>query len=312
VNSTFQPRVLVAFIALAVLAGPVTSFVLGPGEIGSDYLGPAGAAVASGAAGATLLGAAALRRERLPRASQWIAMLALLAPQWLEGLLALPGIRGLSALHGTPWGVAFLVALAAPLWLALLSALQAIRDEVPRAVSGASIAGMGAVCLMVPGSAYTVTPKEIPVAVVQVLLGVLTVFSWSYAKPRLAASGTFAVAGCFALLTALGSVAMLPFTPSMPAPLEWREAMLPLLLAALRNAVMWWLWFWLLQRMTLAAFGMRALAAWTAAIAPGFLVFGFLSWRADVAVGISLCALVVALRARAADEQPLALGLESP
>jgi hypothetical protein len=84
------------------------------------------------------------------------------------------------------------------------------------------------------------------------------------------------------------------------------------LIMALVSAASWWLWFWLLQRMTMAAFGMRALAAWAAALLPGFLMYGFLSWRIDAAVAISLAALVIAVRARVTDEQPLALGLESP
>jgi hypothetical protein len=60
---------------------------------------------------------------------------------------------------------------------------------------------------------------------------------------------------------------------------------------------------------TLGAFGMRALAAWLAAVIPGLAAFGFRDWRADAAVVIALGAVVVALRARVAEEQPVALGL---
>jgi hypothetical protein len=42
------------------------------------------------------------------------------------------------------------------------------------------------------------------------------------------------------------------------------------------------------------------------------VLFGFMSWRIDVALAIAVAAIVVALRARVADEQPLALGLGGP
>jgi drug/metabolite transporter (DMT)-like permease len=245
----------------------------------------------------------------MPRSSALRALAALFVPQLLAGLVN-PAVRAVPALHGTPWGVAFFVSLAAPLWLGLLAALQLVPDEMPRAVAGASIAGIGAACLILPGDAYTVGPNQIPVAALYVLLGVLTVFSWSYARPRLAGTGTAAAAGCFLLLTALSQIALRPILArDLPVPLGWRDAMLPLLLSALVSAASWWLWFWLLERMTLAAFGMRALAAWLASLLPGLLMFGFLSWRVDAAAAIGMAALVVALRARTADEQPLALGL---
>ena len=42
---------------------------------------------------------------------------------------------------------------------------------------------------------------------------------------------------------------------------------------------------------------------------PGFVMGGFTQWRVDLALAIAVGAIVVALRARVADEQPLALGL---
>ena len=86
---------------------------------------------------------------------------------------------------------------------------------------------------------------------------------------------------------------------------------LPVLCDAATLAATWWLWFWLLQRMTLAAFGMRALAAWASALLPGFAIFGFRQWRIDAALAIAVAAIVVALRARVAEEQPMALGLDT-
>ncbi len=309
-KSTSQPRVLIAFIALALLAGPVSGFISSPMGLGGAWLGPLWTAAASGLAGLLLLVLALARRESLPRGAGLLALLALSLPPWLDGLLSAGITRSVHLLHETPWGVALLVSLAAPLWLALLSALQLVRDEVPRAVAGASIAGIGAVTLMIPEAAYTPALNQIPVAALHILLAVLAVLSWSYARPRLAANSTAATAGCFLLLTALGQAALLPLTArDLPSSLSLREAALPLLLTTAVSAASWLLWFWLLERMSLAAFSLRALAAWTAAILPGFLMMGFLSWRVDAAVTISLAALVTALRARAADEQPLALGL---
>jgi len=92
-------------------------------------------------------------------------------------------------------------------------------------------------------------------------------------------------------------------------PIEWREMAIQLLVQAAVTACLWSLWFWLLERMPLAAFGMRALAVWAASIIPGFMLLGFMNWRVDVALAIAVAALVVALRARVADEQPTALGL---
>jgi hypothetical protein len=61
--------------------------------------------------------------------------------------------------------------------------------------------------------------------------------------------------------------------------------------------------------MTLAAFSMGSLAMWSAATIPGVVLFAFMSWRVDLAGVIALSALVLALRARVAEEQPVALGL---
>jgi hypothetical protein len=86
---------------------------------------------------------------------------------------------------------------------------------------------------------------------------------------------------------------------------------LPLAVQAAVIAGSWCLWFWLLQRISLAAFGMRDLAMWTASIVPGFVLLGFLNWRVDLALAIAVSAIVVALRAPPREEQPTALGLDS-
>jgi hypothetical protein len=96
-------------------------------------------------------------------------------------------------------------------------------------------------------------------------------------------------------------------------PVDWREVAIPLLVQAAVIGATWWLWFWLLERMTLAAFGMRAVAVWAAvlifALANSSLRDSRTGWRMEVALAIAVGAIVVALRARVSEEQPVALGL---
>ena len=110
--------------------------------------------------------------------------LALLVPQWLLSLLAPPFVRSLPWLHQTGWGVAFLLSLAAPLWLALLSALQLAEVEVPRKLAGAAIAGIAAVCLVIPTDAFRVAANQAPVLALQILLSIIVVFTWAYSAPK--------------------------------------------------------------------------------------------------------------------------------
>jgi hypothetical protein len=305
--------VIAAFIALAVLAGPITTFAFTPFPFAMPGWTPLGSAVSSALAGTVLLLIGGARKRRKLDGRQWLALLVLLLPQWLGSPLTAPSIRSFPWLHETSWGVAFLLTLAAPLWLALLSALQFVTVQVPRAVVGATIVGIAAVCLVIPSEAYAIAPRQTTVLVLQLLLAVFTVFSWMYARPRLAGTGVLATAGSYLLLSALGSAGfLLLLERSAWQQPEWREMVVPMLVQAAVIGATWVLWFWLLERMTLAAFGMRALATWTASIAPGFVLLGFMSWRIDVALSISVGAIVVALRARVADEQPVALGLGGP
>jgi hypothetical protein len=246
------------------------------------------------------------------QARHWLVLLVLLLPQWLGVAMTAPAIRSFAWLHEAPWGVAFLLSLAAPLWLALLSALQIVSVPVPRAVVGATLAGIAAVCLVLPTEAYSLTPKQAPVLLLQLLLNILVVFTWTYAAPRLGEVGALASAGSYLLLSALGSAGQsLLFERSAWPAAEWRGLAIPLLVQAILVACLWSLWFWLLERMTLSAFGMRALATWTASILPGFVLLGFLRWRVDVALAIAVAAIVIALRARVGEEQPTALGLNT-
>jgi hypothetical protein len=190
--------------------------------------------------------------------------------------------------------------------------MEWISVEVPRAAIGAAIAGIGAVYLVIPADSYKLAWNQTPVLVIQLLLSIAVVWSWAYAAPRLADAGTSIVAASFLFLNALGSAGFsLLYERSAWQPVDWGGVRVPLLMEAAVVACSCWLWFWLLERMALAAFSMRALAVWTAALIPGFVMFGFLQWREDAALAIALAAIAVALRARVAEEQPTALGLNS-
>jgi hypothetical protein len=120
------------------------------------------------------------------------------------------------------------------------------------------------------------------------------------------------VAGSYLLLSALGNAGLsLVLDRRSWQPFAWREMAVPLLAQAAVIGCSWYLWFWLLQRISLAAFGMRALATWTASILPGFVLFGFLSWRVDLALAIAVAAIAVSLRAPRREEQPVTLGLSA-
>jgi hypothetical protein len=310
VSAAPSGRVVAAFIALAVLAGPVSTFAFTPFASSVQWQTTLGSALSSVLAGTGLLLICVARKRRMLHAKEWLVLLVLLMPQWLAALLTAPIVRSFPWLHETRWGLAFLLTLAAPLSLALLSALQIVSVQVPRAVVGATIAGIAAVCLVIPTDAYAIDPKQTPALVLQLLLNILIVFTWTYAAPRLAGVSALAAAGSYLLLSALGNAGLsLLFERSARQPIEWQEQAIPLLLQAAVIACLWVLWFWLLERMTLAAFGMRALAMWTASILPGFALPAFFSGRVDVALVIAVGAIVIALRARVTDERPTALGL---
>jgi drug/metabolite transporter (DMT)-like permease len=297
-------RVIAAFVALALVAGPIASVASNPFYFGLQWPTPLSSAIASGTAGALLLAWCVAKRRPLPHKREWLVLPVLLVPEFASNVSLAPW------LHETRWGVMFLIRLAAPLWLALLCAIQVVRAEVPRATVGASIAGIGAVCLITPVDAFGVPANQVPMAAVHLLLGVATVFTWSFAVPRLANASAIACAGGFLLLEAVlkfGSLRLspIPFRQS----LDWPEAWPALAVQAAVAGCTSCLWFWLLQRMRLAAFSMGSLAMWTATISPGFVLFGFLNWRLDVALVIAVAAVVVGLRAQIVDEQPTALGL---
>lgn len=305
-------RVWLGFVALALLAGPVRTFTTNAFATAMSLQTLAGGALSGLVAGIVLLLISVARRERMPDRSQGSALLVLLLPQWLAVPLTAPFVNSIPGLHEVRWGVLLTLALAAPLWLGLLSSMEWISVEVPRAAIGASIAGIGAVYLVIPADSYHLEWNQAPVLAIQLLLSIAIVWSWAYAAPRLAGAGTSIVAGSFLLLSTLGDAGLsLLYERSAWQPVDWTGVPVPLLMEAGVVACSCWLWFWLLQRMTLAGFSMRALAAWVAGLIPAFVMFGFLEWREDAALAIALAALAVALRARVAEELPTALGLNS-
>jgi hypothetical protein len=301
--------VYVAFSVLAILAGPIDGYVADAVLVATNAQLFAGMALASLLGGAGLIGYAILRGESLPRAAQWGVLVFLLAPQWCSVVLgSLAGT--VPWLHGIGEGTAFLLNLAAPLWLGLVAASDLIQIEVPVACIVSAIAGMGAVLLVIPANSYRLGWVQAPMLLLQILLGIATVVSWAIARLRVERRSIAGTAGCYLLLSGVGNACFaLVYERGSWQPLDWHALIAPLLCDAALLAAMWCLWFWLLRRVTLGAFGMRGLAAWAATALPAFVSLGLLQWRVDVAVSIAVAAVAVALRARSADEQPTALGL---
>jgi hypothetical protein len=301
--------VYAAFVAWAVLTGVVNGYVSGPFVYAMNLQVFAGEALCGVVGAAVLFAVGGSQRQRLLSARQWKAVLLLLVPQWcsvpIGSLASLP-----HWLRGIGWGAGLLLMVAAPLWLGLLSAMGVAEVKVPRAAVGAAIAGVFAVCLVVPVQAYSVAWSQATMLVIQIVLNIAVVISWVYAAPRLISANAWMTAGGYLLLSAVGDgVFAVVFRREVWQPLDWRSAWEPLLMNTALTACVWWLWFQLLKRMTLAAFSMRALAAWAAGLMFGLIDFAWTNWRVDVALLVAVGALVVGLKARVSDEQPMALGL---
>ncbi len=307
-------RIVFSFIALAVMQGIVGTYLSETYDRAMLWQTFAAMAIVSFPGAVILLAWTLARRQSLPNLRQWLALLLLALPQLLTIMLTPPYSRFLPWLHGTSWGAINFLMLAAPLWLALLAALRIVRDEVPRAISAAAIAGIGAVCLIEPAGSYAVRPDQIPSLIVHLLLLLFTVYSWAFARTRLASISASSAAGSALLLGSLSSAAF-SFLLERPhwRPIDWHSLAAPLSLRLLLLIAVTWLWFYLLTRMALSAFSMNMLAMWTTTMAVSFLVLGgFMIWRIDLALAIAITALAVALRARVSDEQPIALGLAEP
>ncbi len=300
-------RIVVAFIALAILQGFISALLSQRYADAMQGQTLTATALVSALAAVVLLAWTIARRQSLPSPQQWLALLLLASPQLLAILLEAPYT---SWAHPAGWAAIFFLLLAAPLWLALLTALRVLDIEVPRAVSAASIIGIGAVCLVVPTVGYAVMLDTISNLLLHLLLTLLTVYSWAFARTRLAPLTATAAAGASLLLGATSS-AVLAFISERPYwhPIDRHGLLYILPLVLLATAAGTCLWFWLLTHMALPAFSMNTLALWIAATLGSAVLYGFLTWRVDFAIMIAVTALIVALRARVSDEQPLALGI---
>jgi len=297
-------QLYVAFVVLALVAGPIDQFV------SSAFLAGAAQSAALGFASCfaalALAVTAAVCRRRVPHRSEWIALLVLALPQWF---LIGAGNTSVPALH-LGWGTQLLLSLAAPLWLGLLSASGAAGIEVPRAVVAASIVGIGAVCLSLPVDVTAIGWGDVPSLFLNALIGVAVVASWVYARPRLAGCPAVSTAAAYLGLSSVGYILYSVLYQQgglhvAESGLTW-ATLLPEIATL---AVGWVLWFWLLRGLSLAAFSMRMLASYAATLLSGFFFFGLAQWRIDAAFVISCTAVIVALRATPAGEQPLSLGL---
>lgn len=303
-------QIYVAFAALALLAGGTSSYAAGMLVEAFQMQVYAAEALSLGLAGAVLLVFCVARGERLADGGVWSAALILMVPQWCASLLAPPNGAVAPWLHGLGWGAVLLLGVAAPLWVGLASALEVVREETPRVALGAAILGIGAIFLVLPQSSYSLRWNQAIQLTLQVVLGVVTVVTWAAARERISGKSPLQAAACYLILSAAGNAGFaLLYERAGWQKVAWHDAWIPLLLDAGLAAVVWWLFFWLLQRMTLVAFSMRPMAVWTTAMLPGFAYAGLVDWRMDAAVTVSLAAVVVGLRARVAEEQPLALGL---
>jgi hypothetical protein len=301
-------RITIGFAVLAMLLGPVVSYTSASFEAAVRWQVLAGGAVVSSIAGCALLIAGVLRGERVPNGWQGMALGVLLVPRVLNLMVGNEWLR--RWLHETPSGVVLLIAVAAPLWLGLLAAVGAIRMEVTRVAVAAGIAGVGAVLLIMPTAMYAISVDQIPVLVVQLFIGMVTVFSWWLAQQRLAGAAVLPAAGLFLLMSAVVSgAASMMVERAAWQPVDWREAIVPVLVQAGLGAVTCWLWFYLLVRMRLTGFSMHPLAAWTAALVCELAMARFAVWRADLAAVIAVGAIAMGVRARIADEQMTVLGL---
>jgi len=301
-------RIVFSFIALAFLQGNVGSAL-------SQYYDQSMAnRYLSATALVSFLGAGVLfawifvRGRRMLNMRQWGAILLLSVPQ-MAGILLSPQYSHIRWLSGAGWDTLFLLTLAMPLWLALLAALQIIPVEVPRSIPAAAIAGLSAFFLVVPVTAVRV--EQVPSLIAHLLLLLLTVYSWSFARQHLASVTAAPAAACSLLLNAISSLILsFLFERSSANAYLWNALALPMLFKVAVLVATTWLWFWLLKHMTLAAFSMNVLAMWTSAILSSFVfATGFFLWRVDFAIMIAVTSLVVALRASVEEEQPVALGL---
>ncbi len=310
VSARSETRIYVALAALAILLGPAKFFLDQQVGVATDAQTTAAPALAGLFAGLLLTGIAIARREPMLRRAERVAILVPLLPQLADHLLHAAARSAIPWLRQPGSGDALLLTLAAPLWLGLLAAAQAIQFEVPRITIGATIVAVGAACLTLPLNAYAVAANQLVMLTLQLSLLILTVWTWVFAATRLSRRNVILTAGAFLLLqTALSELPTLFVQGSALQQIDWRRAAVPLLLQSLASAAAMLLWFFLLTRMRLSAFTLHPLAAWLASTLAGLALFGIADWRQDAAFAIGLGALLLGIRARAAEDRPIALEL---
>ncbi len=261
-----------------------------------------------GIASIAMLGWALRHDYELADRRGWSALLLLLTIN-LAGLgLWRPYVDDVFHLHYAKSAQQMLLLIAAPLWLALLGALRWVPEATPRRTAGAALAGIAAVTLLLREDDLTLVAASIPVLVLTAIQAIAMVWAWSYAKRSLVGVRPTAAAGCGLLLSATlnGAMSLFAERPQWQ-PVDWRSAGMSLIYGIIVAGVAGVLWYWLLQRMELAAFTMQTLAVSLSGVVLQFVVFGFLSWRVDLAMALGSGALVVALRASLEDDEPVLL-----
>ncbi len=269
-------------------------------------------AVCEGLAGAGVLGCALLRGQRMADRRSWRPLLLLAVVRFAGEMLWRPYVDGLLHVRYVRAGLESMVLMAGPLWLALLGALGLVPETTPRRTVGAALAGLAAYCLLLQADDMTPRLWEWPALLLVWVQAMGLVWTWSYARRRLAEQPVLSVAGCGMLvLAAVHCVAAL----LLPAPdarsFAWGKVWGPVAVAATATGVAGVLWYWLLGHAELAVFSMQTLVLWLSAVLFEFAMFGFLSWRIDVAVLVGLGAMWVAMRARVGDDDPVLLGVSS-
>ena len=297
-------KVALGFVCLAFLRG-----------LGEDRLAEAmhsqrfaATCLSDGIASVILLGWTLARGHKLPGRRGWLALLLLISVS-LAGLgLWRPYVDEVFHLHYAKAVQQELILIAGPLWLALLGALRWVPETTPRRTVGAVLAGVAAITLLLKENDLTLVAASVPVLVLTAIQAIAVVWTWSYAKRSLARVRADTAAACGLLLSATlnGTISLVAERPQWQ-PVDWRSAAISLAYGIIVAVVAGVLWYWLLQRMELAAFTMQTLAVSLSGLLLQFVLFGFLSWRLDLALALGGGALVVALRALPEDDEPVLL-----
>ena len=263
-------------------------------------------------AGLVLLGWALWSGQRMPFRRGWWSLLLLAGVTFSGELLVRPYVIALLDQHAAKSAQQQIIWMAGALWLALLGALRWVPEETPRATVGAALAGIAGFCLLLSANQLSVRWVEMPVLVLSLVQAVAMVWTWSGARRIFARGSVTMVAACGLLVSAaIHGLATLA-TPQSAAELQdlvWAEVWRPLALAVVTTGAAGVLWFWLLQHLELAAFSIHPVALWTVGLLWQAALFGFFTWRSGAALALGLGAIVVALRARLEDDDPVRLGL---